>query len=102
MAESWKKYADLLPQLHHVEDHIAEMKEAVTNAKATVIQRHEVIEAARKRLHDMVVEIATLSNQLAEQAAANDALLRVEQHSERTLEELEAKFRAYWQREVIL
>jgi septal ring factor EnvC (AmiA/AmiB activator) len=101
VAEAWKK-AGLLPQLHGMEDHIVEIKEAITNTKATVIQRHQAIEAARKRLHDMVVEIAILSNQLAEQAAANDALLRVEQHSERALEELEAKFRTYWQREVIL
>ena len=95
MAEAWKKYPD--PSPHGLEGRIAALKEAVAEARAVVAQRRQVIEAARKQIYDMAVEIVALSEQLAEESIANVKLL---QQAEEALEE--AKFNACWQREVIV
>ena len=101
MAEAWKKYSDLSP--HGLEGRIAALKEAVAKAKAIGEQRRQVIEVARKQIYDMAVEIVALSEQLAQESAASDKLQQLRQavlDGERAIEE--AKFDAYWQREVIV
>jgi TolA-binding protein len=103
MAEAWKKYPDLSPR--GLEGRIAALKEAVAKAKAIGEQRRQVIEVARKQIYDMAVEIVALSGQLAEESAANDKLLQQQLQQavldgERAIED--AKFDAYWKREVIV
>ena len=95
MAEAWKKYPDPCP--HGLEGRIAALKEAVAEARAVVAQRRQVIEAARKRIYDVAVEIVALSEQLAEESTANNKLL---QQAEKGLEE--ARFNACYQRESIV
>lgn len=101
MAEAWNKYPALWPQpqdlSNGLEGRVAALKEAVAKAKAVVEHRRQVIEAARKQIYDMAVEIVALSEQLAEELIANVKLL---QQAEEALEE--AKFNACWQREVIV
>jgi hypothetical protein len=101
MAETWNKYPALWPQpqdlSNGLEGRVAALKEAVAKAKAVVEQRRHVIEAARKQIYGVAVEIVALSEQLAEEWKANDKLL---QQAEEALEE--AKFNACWQRESIV
>jgi hypothetical protein len=96
MAETWKKYS-----AQGLSDGLAgrvlALTEAVAKAKAVVEQRRQVIEAARKQIYGLAVEIVALSDRLAEESTANDKLLK---RAEEVLEE--AKFNAHWQRESIV
>jgi len=94
MVEDFMTYADRAVALHFARGgwpEVNTMKEAA-RAKATEEQRREEAEAARKKIAGMAAEIAVLSEQLAEQSAANDKL-QVE------IEKLRAEFIGYWQRE---
>jgi hypothetical protein len=101
MAEAWNKYPALCPQpqdlSNGLEGRVAALTEAVAKAKAVVEQRRQVIEAARKQIYGVAVEIVVLSEQLAEEWTASDKLL---QQAEEALED--AKFNACWQRESII
>jgi uncharacterized membrane protein YqiK len=96
MAETWKKYS-----AQGLSDGLAgrvpALTEAVAKGKAVVEQRRQVIEAARKQIYGLAVEIVALSDRLAEESTANDKLLK---RAEEVLEE--AKFNAHWQRESIV
>ena len=98
MPEAWKKYPALPSQPQGLSgDSVSALKEAVAEARAVVAQRHQVIEAARKQIYDVAVEIVAVSEQLAKESTANDKLL---QEAEKALEE--ARFNACYKRESIV
>jgi flagellar biosynthesis chaperone FliJ len=56
-----------------LESHIATLKGNIAKAEALIEQQHREVEAARKRLDEMVAELVAMSKMMAGQSAAIDS-----------------------------
>jgi hypothetical protein len=56
-----------------LESHIATLKGNIAKAESLTEQQHGEVEAARKRLHEMVTELVAMSKMMAGQSAAIDS-----------------------------